>query len=129
MLVSQRSGPDGTRGSLGGPISTSSPRCSSPAVRSPASTRSRGAVEGTRRRNAHVRAWREDSGNMGLAAREMPSADGLIAWQNIERRALDLHAAGMDGTAGQLQVQAMLDSPAPPPARVLARTRTGHDGE
>ncbi len=62
---------------------------------------------------------------MGLAAREMPSADGLIAWQNIERRALDLHAAGMDGTAGQLQVQAMLDSPAPPPARVRARTRTG----
>ena len=61
------------------------------------------------RREAHVRAWQEDSGNMGLSAREMPNGDGLIAWQNIERRALDLHAAGAEGTAGQLQVQAMLD--------------------
>jgi hypothetical protein len=61
------------------------------------------------RREAYVRAWQEDSGNMGLSAREMPSADGVIAWQNIEKRALDLHAAGTEGTAGQLQVQAMLD--------------------
>src|SRR5580698_7702870 len=61
------------------------------------------------RRDAYVRAWQEDSGNMGLSARELPNADGLIAWQNIERRALDLHAAGVEGTAGQLQVRAMLD--------------------
>ena len=39
----------------------------------------------------------------------MPAADAAIAWQNIERRALDLHAAGAEGTAGQLQVQAVLD--------------------
>ncbi|HXL94009.1 MAG TPA: DUF222 domain-containing protein [Streptosporangiaceae bacterium] len=61
------------------------------------------------RRNAYVRAFQEDSGNMGLSARELPNADGQIAWQNIERRALDLHAAGVEGSAGQLQVQAMLD--------------------
>jgi hypothetical protein len=61
------------------------------------------------RREAYVRAWQEDSGNMGVSAREMPNGDGLIAWQNIEHRALDLHAAGAEGTAGQLQVQAMLD--------------------
>jgi Domain of unknown function (DUF222) len=61
------------------------------------------------RRDAYVRAYQEDSGNMGLSARELPNADGQIAWQNIERRALDLHAAGAEGTAGQLQVQAMLD--------------------
>jgi hypothetical protein len=61
------------------------------------------------RRDAHVRTWQEDSGNMALSAREMPNGDGLVAWQNIERRALDLHAAGAEGTAGQLQVQAMLD--------------------
>src|SRR6202453_5286269 len=61
------------------------------------------------RRNAYVRAYQEDSGNMGLSARELPNADGQIAWQNIERRALDLHAAGVEGSAGQLQVQAMLD--------------------
>jgi hypothetical protein len=61
------------------------------------------------RRDAYVRAWAEDSGNMGLSARQMPAADGIIAFQNIERRALDLHAAGIEGTAGQLQVQAMTD--------------------
>ena len=60
-------------------------------------------------RKASVRVWQEDSGNMGLSAREMPNGDGQVAWQNIERRALDLHAAGMAGTTGQLQVQAMLD--------------------
>ena len=60
-------------------------------------------------RKASVRAWQEDSGNMALSAREMPNGDGQIAWQNIERRALDLHAAGLPGTTGQLQVQAMLD--------------------
>jgi hypothetical protein len=60
-------------------------------------------------RKASVRVWQEDSGNMALSAREMPNGDGQIAWQNIERRALDLHAAGMPGTTGQLQVQAMLD--------------------
>src|ERR1700677_3945819 len=61
------------------------------------------------RRDGYVRAFQEDSGNMGLSARELPNADGQIAWQNIEKRALDLHAAGAEGTAGQLQVQAMLD--------------------
>jgi hypothetical protein len=60
-------------------------------------------------RKASVHVWQEDSGNMGLSAREMPNGDGQVAWQNIERRALDLRAAGMPGTTGQLQVQAMLD--------------------
>jgi Domain of unknown function (DUF222) len=60
-------------------------------------------------RRASVRVWQEDSGNMGLSAREVPNGDGQVAWQNIEQRALDLHAAGMPGTTGQLQVQAMLD--------------------
>src|ERR1700678_2916907 len=75
------------------------------------------------RPGGYVRAFQEDSGNMGLSARELPNADGQIAWQNIERRALDLHAAGVEGTAGQLQVQAMLDfllgraAPAQPGAR------------
>jgi len=61
------------------------------------------------RKDAYVRAFQEDSGNMGLSARQVPSADGVVAFQNIERRALDLHAAGIEGTAGQLQVQAMMD--------------------
>jgi hypothetical protein len=61
------------------------------------------------RRDAYVRVWEEESGNMGLSAREMPTGDGQVAWQNIEERALDLRAAGMEGSTGQLQVQAMLD--------------------
>ncbi len=61
------------------------------------------------RQNAHVTMWQEESGNAGLSAREMPAGDAVIAWQNVERRALDLHAAGVAGTAGQLQVQAVLD--------------------
>jgi Domain of unknown function (DUF222) len=47
-------------------------------------------------RHAYVRAWQEDSGNMGLSAREMPSGEGMIAWQNVEQRALD-HAGGEKG--------------------------------
>jgi hypothetical protein len=61
------------------------------------------------RQNAHVTMWQEESGNAGLSAREMPAGEAVMAWQNIERRALDLHAAGVAGTAGQLQVQAVLD--------------------
>jgi Domain of unknown function (DUF222) len=85
------------------------------------------------RRNAYVRAYQEDSGNMGLSAREMPNGDGQIAWQNIERRALDLHAAGAEGTAGQLQVKAMLDFllgravPAQPGAHPGTHTSQGQD--
>jgi hypothetical protein len=56
-----------------------------------------------------MRAMTRTRGNMGLSAREMPNGDGLVAWQNVERRALALHAAGVPGTTGQLQVQAMLD--------------------
>jgi hypothetical protein len=82
------------------------------------------------RRNAYVRAYQEDSGNMGLSARELPNADGQIAWQNIERRALDLHAAGVEGSAGQLQVQAMLDfllgRATPAQAGAHSGTHTGH---
>jgi hypothetical protein len=32
----------------------------------------------------------------------MPAADAVIAWADIERRALDLRASGAGGTAGQL---------------------------
>ena len=61
------------------------------------------------RQDAHVRIWEEESGNAGLSVRQMPAPDAVIVWANIERRALDLHAAGVAGTAGQLQVQAMTD--------------------
>ena len=50
------------------------------------------------RRDAHVRRFREDSGNAGMVARELPSGEVLASWQHVEQRALDLRAAGLPGT-------------------------------
>ena len=62
-----------------------------------------------RRREAHVRPFREDSGNAGMTARELPSDEVLAGWQNVERRALDLRAAGVPGTLRELRIRAYLD--------------------
>ena len=61
------------------------------------------------RGEAHVRRFREDSGNAGMVARELPSDEVLASWQHVEQRALDLRAAGMPGTLQELRVQAYLD--------------------
>jgi uncharacterized protein DUF222 len=60
-------------------------------------------------REAHVRRFREDSGNAGMVARELPSDEVLASWQHVEQRALDLRAAGMPGTLQDLRVRAYLD--------------------
>ena len=46
------------------------------------------------RREAQVRRFREDSGNAGMVARELPCDEVLASWQHVEQRALDLRAAG-----------------------------------
>src|SRR5580704_17672787 len=61
------------------------------------------------KREAHVRRFREESGNAGMVARELPSAEVLASWQHVEQRALDLRAAGMPGSLHELRVQAYLD--------------------
>jgi hypothetical protein len=61
------------------------------------------------RRDAHVRRFREDSGNAGMVARELPSDEVLASWQHVEQRALDLRAAGLPGTLQELRVRAYLD--------------------
>ena len=61
------------------------------------------------RGEAHVRRFREDSGNAGLVARELPCDEVLASWQHVEQRALDLRAAGMPGTLQELRVLAYLD--------------------
>jgi hypothetical protein len=61
------------------------------------------------KREAHVRRFREDSGNAGMMARELPSDEVLASWQHVEQRALDLRAAGMPGTLQELRVRAYLD--------------------
>jgi Domain of unknown function (DUF222) len=61
------------------------------------------------KRETHVRRFREDSGNGGMVARELPSDEVLASWQHVEQRALDLRAAGMPGTLQALRVRAYLD--------------------
>jgi hypothetical protein len=61
------------------------------------------------RKYAHVRRFRERSGNAGMVAHEMPPDEVLASWQHVEQRALDLRAAGMPGTLQELRVRAYLD--------------------
>jgi hypothetical protein len=56
-----------------------------------------------------VRRFREDSGNAGMVARELPSDEVLASWQHVEQRALDLRAAGRPGSLQELRVRAYLD--------------------
>ena len=84
------------------------------------------------RGEAHVRRFREASGNAGMVARELPSDEVLASWQHVEQRALDLRAAGMPGTLQELRVRAYLDLPAgarqPRPARRRPGQRPGAAG-
>ncbi len=59
--------------------------------------------------DTHVRRFREESGNAGMVARELPSDEVLASWQHVEQRALDLRAAGIPGTLQDLRVRAYLD--------------------
>ena len=77
------------------------------------------------RREAHVRRFREDSGNAGMVARELPSDEVLASWQHVEQRALDLRAAGMPGTLQDLRVSAYLDLLQERDSRVLAAGPAG----
>ena len=61
------------------------------------------------RQDAHVRAFREGSGNAGMVARELPPDEVLASWQHVDQRARDLRAAGVPGTLQELRVQAYLD--------------------
>jgi Domain of unknown function (DUF222) len=61
------------------------------------------------RGEAHVRRFREESGNGGMVARELPSDEVLASWQHVEQRALDLRAAGIPGSLQELRVKAYLD--------------------
>jgi hypothetical protein len=84
------------------------------------------------KQDAHVRRFREESGNAGMVARELPPDEVLASWQHVEQRALDLRAAGVPGTLQELRVRAYLDllqerdtrnAPASPD-----QARTGGDG-
>jgi hypothetical protein len=61
------------------------------------------------RREAHVRWFREQSGNGGMIARELPADELLATQQHVEQRALQLRAAGIAGSLRELRVRAWLD--------------------
>jgi Domain of unknown function (DUF222) len=61
------------------------------------------------RREARVRAFREESGNAGITGRELPSVEVLASMQHVEDRARALRAAGVPGTWEELKVRATLD--------------------
>jgi hypothetical protein len=61
------------------------------------------------RREARVRAFREESGNAGITGREMPSVEVLASMQHVEARARALRDAGVPGTWEALKVRATLD--------------------
>jgi len=62
-----------------------------------------------RKNDAHVRPFREDSGNAGMVARELPSDEVLASWQHVDQRARELRAAGMPGSLRELRIRAYLD--------------------
>jgi hypothetical protein len=70
---------------------------------------------------------REDSGNAGLVARELPSDEVLASWQHVEQRALDLRAAGMCGSLRELRIRAYLDLLQERDSRLAAGTAPGQD--
>jgi hypothetical protein len=60
-------------------------------------------------RRTRVERWAEDSGNGGLAGRELPPAQVLAADQRATARARQLRQAGLDGDMDQLRARAFLD--------------------
>jgi len=79
------------------------------------------------KREAHVRRFRENSGNAGMVARELPSDEVLASWQHVEQRALDLRAAGLPGSLQDLRVRAYLDLLQERDSRVAPGSGSGSD--
>ncbi len=60
-------------------------------------------------RRTRVERWAEDSGNAGLAGRELPPAQVLAAGQRVTAWAKQLRTAGLEGDMDQLRARAYLD--------------------
>ena len=80
-----------------------------------------------RKNDAHVRPFREESGNAGMVARELPSDEVLASWQHVEQRARELRAAGMPGSLRELRVQSYLDLLQERDSRLTAGPAPGQD--
>jgi len=60
-------------------------------------------------RQARVERWAEESGNAGLAGRELPAAQVHAADQRISFWARQLKQAGLDGSTDELRARALMD--------------------
>src|SRR5580704_8529474 len=60
-------------------------------------------------KRTRVERWSEDSGNAGLAGRELPPAQVLAADQRVTAWARELRKAGLDGDMDVLRARAFLD--------------------
>jgi hypothetical protein len=72
-------------------------------------------------RRTRVERWAEDSGNAGLAGRELPPAEVLAADQRVTAWARELRKAGLDGDMDQLRARAFMDILLGTDSRPLAR--------
>src|SRR5580700_3179622 len=80
-----------------------------------------------------VERWAEDSGNAGLAGRELPPADVLAADHRVTAWARQLRTAGLPGNMDQLRARAYLDlllgtDSRPPASSPPASTRSSGSG-
>jgi hypothetical protein len=60
-------------------------------------------------KRTRVERWAEDSGNAGLAGRELPPAEVLAADQRVTAWAKELRKAGLDGGMDALRARAFMD--------------------
>jgi len=80
-------------------------------------------------RRTRVERWAEDSGNAGLAGRELPPAEVLAADQRVTAWAKQLRKAGLDGDMDQLRAKAFLDLLLGTDSRPLASSLDGTHGQ
>jgi Domain of unknown function (DUF222) len=82
------------------------------------------------RREAHVRRFREDSGNAGMVARELPPDEVIASWQHVDQRARDT-AASRPKAGGWSSPNQASWSGAPPPGGSTPRHQrsTPSDGQ
>jgi hypothetical protein len=79
-------------------------------------------------KRTRVERWAEDSGNAGLAGRELPPAEVLAADQRVTAWAKELRKAGLEGDMDQLRARAFLDILLGVDSRPLASSPDGTPG-
>ena len=80
-------------------------------------------------KRTRVERWAEDSGNAGLAGRELPPAEVLAADQRVTAWAKELKKAGLEGSMDALRARAFMDLLLGTDSRHLASRPDGLHGQ